>query len=265
MSVPGGIWIQGAGEMASAVAVTLLEAGYGVLMAEIERPLAVRRLVCFSDAVYAGAADVAGWRAVRTAADGAVYGRAPVPVIVDPQAERLRTLGALAVVDARMTKRPPERLPRGAAPLIGLGPGFTAGTDCDAVIETHRTAGPGTVITRGAALPNTGEPGEVGGETARRLLRTPAGGRLIPLRSIGDLVAAGEVVATVSGLPVTSALDGMLRGLVHPDAELSAGEKVGDVEPRGLAVDPAALTDKGRAVGAGVLAALRGLGAAPAD
>jgi len=258
--VSGGIWIQGAGELASAVAVALLRAGHALIMAEIEHPVAVRRLVCFSEAIYAGRAEVASRPAQCVPAATAEYGRDPVPVIVDPRARRLAALPALAVVDGRMTKRAPVPLPCGDAPLIGLGPGFVAGTNCDLVIETHRTAGPGTVIARGGALPDTGVPGEVGGATARRLLRAPAAGRLVPLRSIGDLVRAGDVVGTVAGRPVVAELDGLLRGLVHPEAELSPGEKVGDVDPRGAEVDPAAITDKGTAIGAGVVAALARLG-----
>ena len=54
MKTDGHIWIQGAGELASGVAVRLVRSGYPVVLADIQRPLAVRRLVAFSEAIYQG-------------------------------------------------------------------------------------------------------------------------------------------------------------------------------------------------------------------
>lgn len=254
------IWVQGAGEMASAVAVCLSRAGCRVVMAEIAAPLAVRRQVCFSEAVYEGAACVAGVLGVLVVADDAEFLDRAVNVMVDPTAARMPRLRPDAVVDARMTKRVPAPLPRGEAPLVGLGPGFTCGLNADRVVETHREAGPGRVIATGSAAADTGVPGEVGGATRARLLRAPAAGRLDPRCAIGDQVAAGQVLGFVAGEPVVAGLDGMLRGLVHSGAVLAAGDKIGDIDPRGAAVDPTEVTDKGLAIGAGVLRALADLG-----
>lgn len=257
-----GIWVQGAGELASAVALTLLRAGHDIVMAEVPCPLAVRRLACFAEAVYAGTCEVAGVVGALREVGAAQFEPGRVVVIVDPDGSRLRGLRPLALVDARMTKRAPVAL-AASCPRIGLGPGFTCGVDADLVIETHRPAGPGRVIAEGGAAPDTGEPGEVGGRTAARLLRSPAAGHLRPRAAIGDLVQRGQVVGEVGGLPVCAALDGLLRGLVHERAELCAGTKVGDVDPRGAAVDPRAVSDKGWAVGEGVLRALAALQVPP--
>lgn len=257
---PRGIWIQGAGELASAVAVRCLEAGFGVVMAEIDRPVAVRRLVCFSEAVYAGRAWVAGIPARLCAPAEAAFRPGEVSIVVDPTGSLLTSLGPVAVVDARLTKRAPGPLPVAGVPRIGLGPGFTCGVEADLVIETHRDAGAGRVIESGQAAADTGVPGEVGGRTRERLLRSPTAGRLRPLGAIGDLVRRGQVVGEVAGLPVYAGLDGMLRGLIHERAELYAGMKVGDVDPRGAGVDPRAISDKGLAIGEGVLSALARLG-----
>jgi xanthine dehydrogenase accessory factor len=263
------IWIQGAGEMASATALCLVRAGYRVVMADLERPLAVRRLVCFAEAVYAGKAQVAEVSGALCALDAlgaagaGVWRDGEVVVVVDPLAEALEQFGPDAVVDARLTKRPPVPLPRGRTPLIGLGPGFTCGRDADLVIETHRGSGPGRVIDVGGAEPDTGIPGVVAGQSVARVLRSPAAGRLCPCCVIGDLVRAGQTVGEVDGLPVTSALDGLLRGLVHERAELAPGVKVGDVDPRGASIDPRAVTDKALAIGDGVRRALVRLGVPP--
>ncbi len=260
MSTGPRIWVQGAGEMASAVAVCLARAGCRVVLAEIAAPLAVRRQVCFSEAVYDGNACVAGVPATLAVDAEAAFRDEGVAVLVDPEGGQMPRWHPQAVVDARMTKRAPVPLPRGGAPLVGLGPGFTCGVDADRVVETHREAGPGRVIDVGSAAADTGIPGEVGGATRARLLRSPAAGHLDPRCAIGDLVVAGQVVGFVGGLPVVAGLDGLLRGLVRPGAELAAGDKVGDIDPRGASVDPREVTDKGLAVGAGVLRALVDLG-----
>ncbi len=252
----GRIWIQGAGELASGVALRLFRSGYAIIMAEMDNPLAVRRLVCFSEAVYEGTARVEEVLGVRLAADQARYGLEQVAVVVDPEGEILGKLGADAVVDARLTKKAPAPLPRGKAPLIGLGPGFTCGLDADLIIETHRGACLGEVISQGQAAANTGVPGVIGGESARRVVRAPVAGRLEPQVSIGDMVEQGQVLGSVAGEAIFSPLSGQVRGLVHPRAELLPGEKVGDVDPRGLAVNPNRVSDKALAVAGGVLEAL---------
>ncbi|MBK8165997.1 MAG: EF2563 family selenium-dependent molybdenum hydroxylase system protein [bacterium] len=260
MSSGGGIWIQGAGELGSAVAVCLVRAGYRVVLAETALPMAVRRLVCFAEAVYAGQVEVAGIAGHLRDGHQAGFGEGVVDIIVDPAGVQLVRLRPLAYVDARLAKRPPTSPDPGPIPRIGLGPGFTCGVDADLIVETHREAGPGRVIEHGAAAPDTGVPGVVGGQALARLLRAPAAGRLRPRCAIGDLVTQGQVVGEVGGLPVVAGLDGLLRGLVHERAELHAGVKVGDVDPRGASIDPRAVSDKGWAVGDGVVEALARLG-----
>lgn len=259
------IWIQGAGELASGVAWRLLRCGYLVRLAEVPNPLAVRRLVAFSEAVYEGACRVEGVPGSLLTDPGAEGPVGHAEVLVDPQGAGLEAYAPLAIIDARMTKKAPDPLPRPASVLrhIGLGPGFLCGQDADLVIETHRAARLGEVLRSGSAAANTGRPGTVGGQTVRRVVYTPVAGHLQPCRQIGDLVREGEVLGTVGGEPVRSALDGLLRGLVHPRAELSAGEKVADVDPRGEEVDPARITDKALAVAGGVLEGLLSAGIMP--
>jgi xanthine dehydrogenase accessory factor len=252
----GRIWIQGAGELASGVAFRLFRSGYQIIMAEIANPLAVRRLVCFCEAVYEGTATVEGIPGQLVSAQETCYEPQRITVLIDPDGQALSRLGASAVIDARITKRTPVPLPRGQAPLIGLGPGFTCGVDADLIIETHRGARLGEVISLGTAAENTGIPGVLGGQSLKRVVRAPAAGHFHARVQLGDLVSAGQVLGEVAGVPVASEIEGQVRGLVHPRAELSAGEKVGDVDPRGLAIDPRKVSDKALAIGGGVLEAL---------
>jgi len=255
------VWIQGAGEMASGVAVALVRAGCQVVLAERPAPAAVRRRVCFAEAVFRGRTaveEVPG--RLRALPPPGPDPRGGVTVVVDPGGMLLPLFAPHAVVDARMTKRAPRPLAGWTGPVIGLGPGFEVGRDADVVVETHRPAGPGRLITAGSAAPDTGRPGAVGGRTTARVVRAPVAGRFRPAVRIGDLVAEGDVLGHVAGQPVRAGLAGMVRGLVDGAAELSTGEKVGDVDPRGVAVDPDAVSDKARAIGDGVLAALAALG-----
>ncbi len=264
MSRPRGcIWIRGAGELASGVAWRLVRSGYRVVASEIAQPKSVRRLVCFSEAVRSGRCEVEGVPGRLVDAAEASFEPGVVTVVVDPVGDAVRGLRPDAVVDARMTKRDPGPPPCPGSPWIGLGPGFRAGSDADRVVETHRGARMGEVLRTGSAAADTGVPGVVAGESVRRLLRSPAAGHLDPGRRIGDLVAENEVVGSVSGEPVRALIAGRLRGLVHPEVELSPGEKVGDVDPRGESVDPALVSDKALAVAGGVLEALLSLGVFP--
>ncbi len=256
MTSAGVIWIQGAGELASGVALRLARSGYSVVMAEIANPLAVRRQVAFSEAVYEGKTIVEGTSGVLVKSLESASNDSEVRIVVDPQARQINNCKVLAVIDARMTKKKPMPLQIKKLLTIGLGPGFLCGRDADVIIETHRGARLGEVIREGEAHANTGVPGVVGGQSSRRVVYSPAAGNLNPEVSIGDLVTQGQCLGTVAGLPVVSNLEGMVRGLVHPLAELSAGEKVGDIDPRGSLVDPALVTDKALAIAGGVLEAL---------
>jgi xanthine dehydrogenase accessory factor len=145
------------------------------------------------------------------------------------------------------------------APLvIGVGPGFTAGVDCHAVIETKRGHTLGRVIREGSAIPNTGVPGNIGGQTIRRLIKAPVDGIFHPEKKIGDLVKEGDRVANVDKVPVYAQTDGMIRGLLQDGVPVTKGLKSGDVDPRGSVIDYMTVSDKALAIGGGVLEAILG-------
>src|SRR6266513_6373664 len=113
-----------------------------------------------------------------------------------------------------------------AAIVIALGPGYEAGSDAHAVIETNRGHNLGRVYLEGSAEPNTGVPGAIGGYAGERLLRAPCAGRLYGMRQIGDQIREGELVAIIKSdqdaVPITATIPGILRGLVHDDLLVSA-------------------------------------------
>lgn len=229
-------------------------------MTEIAEPLTVRRLVSFSRAVYEGSAEVDGVCAVLAqdlAEAEAVLGQGQIPVLVDAEARVREAFAPDVLVDGIMAKRNLGTR-RSDAPLVAaLGPGFTAGEDCDVVIETQRGEHLGDPIWKGSAIPNTGIPGSIGGCTTERLLRASAGGRMKPLAAIGDLVEQGQTVALTGGVPVCTQIAGVIRGLLQEEAPVRAGLKIGDVDPRSIREYCYHISDKAHRIGQGAAQAVR--------
>ena len=159
-------------------------------------------------------------------------------------------------MDASLAKRNTGTSIDDAKMVIGVGPGFTAGRDCHAVIETKRGHTLGRVIKKGSAIPNTGVPGNVGGQTIKRLLKAPVDGTFHPEKEIGDLVKEGDRVGNVDGVPVCALIDGKIRGLLQDGVPVTKGLKSGDVDPRGATVDHMTVSDKAMSIGGGVLEAI---------
>lgn len=250
--------IKGAGDLATGVALRLSRSGFAVVMTEIARPTVVRRTVAFAEAVYEGRAVVEGAEGIKVDDPGAIEAvlrRGAIPVLVDPEAAALGEVKPSLLVDAIMAKRNLGTSISDAPAVVALGPGFVAGRDAHAVIETNRGHTLGRVITCGEALPDTGIPGRVGGHTAERLLRAPAAGVFQSSLHIGDSVVAGQIVGHVGDAPVCSRLDGVLRGLLRPGLEVTAGVKLGDVDPRAAREHCFSVSDKALAVAGGVLEA----------
>lgn len=252
--------MRGGGELATAAARLLFLAGFRVVVLEREPPLAVRRLVSFSEAIRSGEHEVQGVRARRVhpeALSEALARGGAVPVVVDPDAVLLASLRPQVVVDARMLKRAGEPRRAGEGPLlVGLGPGLVADDHVDAVVETQRGPELGRVIWRGAAQADSGSPAPIGGVGDARVLRAPRAGRFVACARIGDLVVTLQPVGEIDGLLVHATTAGLVRGLLADGVTVAAGTKLGDVDPRGAAVDPAEISDKARAVAAGVLEAV---------
>jgi xanthine dehydrogenase accessory factor len=179
-----------------------------------------------------------------------------IPVLVDPKAQAVTQLQPQVVVDAIMAKINIGTTRHDAPLVIALGPGFTAGQDCHAVIETNRGHNLGRVIYQGQAEPDTRTPGPVKGYTADRVLRAPADGHVQGQLNIGDPVKQGQLIATVAGHELRAPFDGILRGLIHPQVWVSQGLKIGDLDPRGQVEHCFTISDKSLAIGGGVLEAV---------
>ena len=249
------ILIRGGGDLATGVAVRLHRCGFQVAIAELAQPLSVRRWVSFSEAVYDGRVNVEDVTSVSVGSAAEIeqaWAESVLPVMVDPDLAMMEQISFDAMVDARLAKQveTPQLMRR--IFTVGLGPGFTAGQNCHAAIETERGHTLGRVYWTGSTKPDSGVPeGD-----PRRVFRAPEDGTVEVLADIGSSVIAGDLMAKVAGLPVLAPLNGVIRGMIRPGIHVRKGVKIGDVDPRG---DPAycrMVSDKAFAIAGSVLEAI---------
>lgn len=259
--------VRGGGDLATGVVWRLQRSGIEVVVTELADPLTIRRTVAVSSAVREGTIEIEGLVARRATdiddVDG-ILAAGEIPVLVSSTlGDLVPRIGADVVVDARLAKRPLDTRIEDAGLVIALGPGFTAGLDCHAVIETNRGHRLGRVLWSGTAEADTGVPGTVAGRGAERVVRAPIDGTVIWTRQIGDIVDGGAPLGHISHdenadsvTEIRSPFRGTVRGLIATGTTVGAGLKIADVDPR---EDPAAcheISDKALAIGGGVLEAV---------
>jgi len=269
------ILVRGAGELGSAVAAHLVGQGMGrILLVEKAFPRAVRRNVCFSEAVFENAKTVDGITArfvMLLSHIDLVHELGDLALTTQPLAEVLAAWPPDVYIEAAML-RTNWGLRRGLAPLvIALGPGYRAGLDCDAVVETTRGSTLGRVLSDGQAL-QPEPPADIMGFTRERVLKAHRAGIFRTHRDIGDRVDQGEKIGFVvlffaredlyrgvpidSEYPVVARIGGIIRGLLRDGVPVEAGAKIGDIDPRGVTGDLEHVSDKAQRVAEGVLEAI---------
>lgn len=248
--------IKGGGDLATAVAHKLFRAGFPVLITEISQPMVVRRSVAFANCVYEKEWTVEGVTAKLAngieEAEEIMKGKM-IPVFIDPECRIRQEIQPTVIVDAILAKKNCGTELTDAPIVIGLGPGFTAGEDVHAVIETQRGHNLGRVILQGKAAPNTGIPGNIGGYAAERVFRAPCQGVVTNYVEIGSRVMPGDILCWVDGWPVTAEIGGIVRGIIHDGIRVEEKEKLGDIDPRGIEEYCYTISDKGRTIAGGVM------------
>lgn len=250
--------IKGAGDIASGIALRLHRAKFDIVMTEIESPTAIRRTVCFSEAVSNDKAiveDVTAFLADSVEKAKEIISDGNIAVIVDEKAHCIKELRPDFVIDAILAKKNLGTEINDAPVVIGVGPGFTATVDCHAVVETKRGHYLGRAYYEGSAAENTGIPGDIDGHSADRIIRSPQYGVFNPIYEIGDEVVKGEVVACVDSTPVVCDVSGVLRGILPKGILVTPDMKSGDIDPRSNKEHCYTVSDKALSVAGGVLEA----------
>lgn len=254
--------VRGAGDIATGTILRLKRCGFSVAALESPRPTTIRRNVALSHAVYAGGEAAVEDVTARLVSSLPERETDFVPLLIDPACEILKSVRPAALVDGILAKKNLGTTMDMAPATVGLGPGFTAGRDVHAVVETKRGHTLGRVIWEGTAIPNTGIPGIVGGVGKERVIHAPAGGTLHILRDIGSRVEKDEPIAVTGSVPVCAAISGLVRGMLPEGFPVTAGLKMADVDPR-LDTDWHTVSDKALAVAGGVVEALMKMGVRP--
>lgn len=255
------ILIRGAGDLATGIASRVYGAGHQILMTEIATPLTVRRTVALSRAVYEGTAcveEMTGILAGNREEAEKIMAAGNIAVMTDETASCRHWYQPDVIVDAILAKKNLGTKITDAPFVIGVGPGFTAGEDCNCVVETKRGHTLGNIIWKGSAIPNTGVPGNVAGYTIERLIRASADGLLIPKVQIGDYVEKGQILAYTGEKPVYALMSGMVRGMLQDGVTVTENLKIGDIDARTERSNCYTISDKARAIGGGVLEAVSG-------
>lgn len=256
--------VRGGGDIATGTIYKLFQCGFRVLILETENPSAIRRNVAFSEAVYNGTQTVEGLtctlaKTVEEAVSLLEEGK--LAMLIDPVGECIGQLRPMAVVDGILAKKNLGTHKTMAPITVALGPGFTAGEDVDAVIETMRGHSLGRVIYEGEAIKNTGIPGVIAGFSKERVLHSPAAGVMRNVKKITDTVGKGETIALIEtkegDIPVVATIDGLLRGLIRDGYPVTKGFKIADIDPRLQEYENCfTISDKARCIAGGVVEAI---------
>ena len=258
--------VRGGGDIASGTIHKLHQCGFPVMVLEIPNPSCIRRTVSFCEAVFDQNVMVEDVRARKTDSIEEALNlihQGIVPVMIDPEGNLIRRLHPAVVVDAILAKRNLGTRIEDAAVVIGLGPGFTAGQDVHAVIETKRGHNLGRVIYEGMAAPNSGIPGMIAGYAAERVIHAPASGRLKIIKDIGEETVPGQIIARIikgkreKTVPVKATIPGIIRGMIRDGYPVTKGLKIADIDPRiEEKKNCISISDKARCIAGGVLEAI---------
>ncbi len=252
--------VRGGGDLATGIIHRLYRCGFKVLILEIEKPLAIRRKVSFSEAVYEGKAIVEGavctyGKTIDEIKD--IMNKKEIAITIDPNGKYIEILKPSVMVDAILAKKN-LGTNRSMAPItIGVGPGFYAGKDVTAVIETSRGHNLGRLIFEGEAKQNTGIPGSINGYSKERVVYSNSSGVIQNIKEIGSIVKKGEALACVGDTKILATIDGVLRGIIRNESIVKKNLKVADIDPRYDEIKNCfTISDKARAIGGSVLEAI---------
>ena len=253
--------VRGGGDLATGCIHRLWSAGFKVLVLECAAPAAIRRQVSVCEAVYEGSNVFEGMTAVlinNVQEAEAIWQAGNVPVLVDETGTCIAELKPDVVVDAIIAKKNLGTKIDMAPLTVALGPGFEAGVDVDAVVETKRGHNLGRIIREGKAAPNSGIPGDIGGYTSERVLHAETAGTMHIVQGIGTIVEQGDVIAEIltenEKIPVKATITGIIRGMIREGYVVTKGFKIADIDPRKSELANCfTISDKARCIAGGVL------------
>ena len=152
------VLIRSGGDISSGIIERLYKCGFKVVVLETGNPSSIRREVSFGEAVYRKKMTINGLTSVL--ADGIeemekILENNEIPVLIDEEGRYISILKPFILIDAILAKKNLGTHINMAPITIGVGPGFFAGKDVHAVIETKRGHHLGEVINNVEAIKNS--------------------------------------------------------------------------------------------------------------
>ena len=264
------VLVRGAGDLASGIIWSLAYAGFRVVCVEVSKPSCIRTEVSFSTAIYDGSKTLNGINCIYAndiSEIETIHKDGNVAIMVDPDVVILKTLKFDVVIDAIMAKKNTGTTIDMADIVVGVGPGFTGGSDCHYAIETMRGHSLGVIYETGSPIPNTGMPGMIASHSFDRVMHSPIEGIFHNVHSIGDIVMKGDVLsnieecvdgkATGNKVELKASIDGILHGILRDGFYAKSGLKCADIDPRiSERENVFTISDKSRSIGNSVLCAV---------
>ena len=257
--------IKGGGELATGAAIYLYRAGFRVLLLEQANPTSTRREVSFADAVHDGQKTVE--RVTCRLADSVEDAKRrlkdnEVVMLIDPEGKSIKKLEPKILLDAILSGKANHGVTKGVAEhTIALGPGFCAGRDVDAVIETMRGYNLGRIVYEGYTSRSDRSAGQVGNvSNVEHIIFAPLAGTVESLHHISYKMKKDEPLAVIhtdnGSVTIKAHLDGVLRGIVHDGSFIKKGQKMAEINPDMRQGDCFSVSDKTRCIGGAVLMAV---------
>lgn len=246
--------ILGLNEIASAVAVAMHGAGFGVIMSDDPNPPVIRRGMAYFDALYGDEVSISAVSAASASdtLSAAALARERTRVVVTRLTlNDLLTIGAIdTLIDARMQKytvTPDLRHLAGAA--VGLGPRFTVGENCDVAIET-KPGHEGVTLTRGETLRADGVSRQLGDIGRERFIYSEHAGQWRTALDVGARVFKNFSLGLLDGQSILAPFDGILRGIARDGIQVRGNVKLVEIDPRGRKAQWTGIDERGAAIAA---------------
>ena len=144
------VLIRGAGDLATGIALRLFRSHLCVVMTDLPQPTAIRRTVCFSQAILYGSYQVEDVTAELAATEADVrhiLADGNIPVLADPQAQCRAWLRPDVLVDAILAKKNLGTAITDAPLVIGVGPERVLRAPDDGIF--HQLLDIGTTVQAG--------------------------------------------------------------------------------------------------------------------
>jgi xanthine dehydrogenase accessory factor len=225
------VLIRGGGEVGSAIAYRLSRCHFRICITEIASPLAISRGVSFSEAIYDTTKMVEELTAERTLPSlehiYRIWRSGKIPIVVDPELTVKPLIKPDVLINAMMLKRQTNTRITDASLVIGIGPGFTAGSDVHMVIESNFGINLGSIIVEGESEKASENP-ELREEA---LILAEEAGVFTTDKNIGDSVLPGDFIGNLNDAPVTAPVSGVLRGILRNESRVLANLEMAEVDP----------------------------------